>query len=343
MGVSERGYFMKRVIGVVTAGVLLAGTTVYAEDDEIGINVGGTSIYGVDASNYTVGVNYKRNKEYNGIKPRIDFDYVNVSDYKKGNVKALYKGSINGIYEFTDSQDGKMQPYAVFGLGYEKVDGEIKDVFDSNAFAHGGLGVSYKTRKMGKINLEGKALQILGAKGQNNEYSFTAGVSVPLNLEGDECPKKIDGPDEDRDGVLDSIDQCPGTPCYFTVDKYGCPVKATLRLHFDFNKYNIRPESLPKVIRFADYLKSHPGTHVLIVGHTDSIGSRAYNQWLSEMRANSVLKKLVELGVSPARLSAIGRGEDEPVASNATPEGRALNRRIEAKLTYDDPSYRNQQ
>ena len=330
---------MKRVIGVVTASVLLAGTAVYAEDDEIGINMGGTSIHGVDASNYTIGVNYKRNKEYNGIKPRIDFDYVDVSDYK--HVKALYKGSINGVYEFTDSKEGEIQPYAVFGVGYEKVDGEIKDVFDSNAFAHGGLGVSYKTRNVGKINVEGKALQILGAEGQNNEYSLTAGVSVPLSLDGDECPKKIDGPDEDRDGVLDSVDQCPNTPCYFTVDQYGCPVKATLRLHFDFNKWNIKPESLPKVVRFAEYLKSHPGTHVKIIGHTDSIGSRAYNQWLSEKRANSVLLKLVELGVSPARLSAEGHGEDEPVASNATAEGRALNRRIEAKLTYDDPKYRN--
>lgn len=330
---------MKRVVGAVTAGILLAGSAVYAEDDEIGINMGGTSIHSANMNNYTVGVNYKRNEGFKGIKPRVDFDYVNISDYK--HVKALYKGSINGVYEFTDSKEGKFQPYAVFGVGYEKVDGEIKDVFDSNAFAHGGLGVSYKTKNIGKVNVEGKALQILGAEGQNNEYSLTAGVSVPLSLDGDECPKKIDGPDEDRDGVLDSVDQCPGTPCYFSVDQYGCPVKATLRLHFDFNKWNIKPESMPKVVRFADYLKSHPGTHVKIVGHTDSIGSRAYNQWLSEKRANSVLQKLVEFGVSPARLTAEGRGEDEPVASNATAEGRALNRRIEAKLTYDDQNHNN--
>lgn len=334
---------MRKVIGVVTATVLLSSTVVYAEDNsdgEIGINMGGTSIHGAKMNNYTVGINYKSNEDYNGIKPRVDLDYVNVSDYKNS-VKALYKGSINGVYEFKDSPRTRVKPYAVFGVGYEKVDGEVKNIFDSNAFAHGGLGVSYKTKKLGNLNVEGKALQILGAKGQNNEYSLTAGVSVPLSLDGDECPKKIDGPDEDRDGVLDSIDQCPNTPCYFTVDQYGCPVKATLRLHFDFNKWNIKPESMPKVIRFADYLKSHPGTHVKIIGHTDSIGSRAYNQWLSQKRANSVLKKLVELGVSPARLSAEGHGEDEPVASNATAEGRALNRRIEAKLTYDDPKYRN--
>jgi len=90
------------------------------------------------------------------------------------------------------------------------------------------------------------------------------------------------------------------------------------------------------VENFAEYLKSHQGTHVLIVGHTDSIGTRRYNQILSEKRAEEVKKTLIALGVSPNRLEAEGRGEDEPIATNATPEGRALNRRIEAKLISDD-------
>lgn len=330
---------MKRVIGAVTAGILLGGGAIYAEDDEIGVNMGVTSIHAAHLENFSAGLTYQHNDGFHGVKPRIDFDYVQVSDSSHKKANALYKGSINGIYEFHDAEGGGFLPYAVFGVGYEKVDGEVKDVFDSNAFAQGGLGVSYKQENVGKFNVEGKALQILGAPGQNNEYIVTAGVSVPITASPEECPRKIDGPDEDRDGVLDSVDQCPNTPCYFTVDQYGCPVKATMRLHFDFNKYTIRPESMPKVVQFAEYLKANPGTHVKIIGYTDSIGSREYNQVLSEKRAESVMKQLIELGVSPERLSAEGRGESEPVASNSTAEGRALNRRIEVKLSYDDPTH----
>jgi len=329
---------MIRRLGLTALSLIISVGVVYAEDDEIGIKMGATSIHGVHTNNFTMGVSYQDNTSFKSIKPRVDFDYVNISDkaHSKG-VKALYKGSINGVYQFHDKEKRGLNPYAVFGVGYEHVDGEVKDIFDSNAFAQGGLGVTYKTKKYGKFNVEGKALQILGAPGQNNEYSLTAGVSVPVTpSDEDECPIKIDGPDEDRDGVLDSVDQCPGTPCYFSVDQYGCPVKATLRLHFEFNKYKIRPESLPMVENFAEYLKSHQGTHVLIVGHTDSIGTRRYNQILSEKRAEEVKKTLITLGVSPNRLEAEGRGEDEPIATNATPEGRALNRRIEAKLISDD-------
>jgi len=329
---------MIRRLGITALSLVLSVGIVYAEDDEIGINMGGTAIHAAEAKNFTMGITYQHNDGFKGVKPRVDFDYVNISDGKhsKG-VKALYKGSINGVYEFNRDKEKGLKPYAVFGVGYEHVDGEVKDVFDSNAFAQGGVGVSYKTDNAGKFNVEGKALQILGAEGQNNEYIVTAGVSVPISSDDNECPRKIDGPDEDRDGVLDSVDQCPGTPCYFTVDQYGCPIKATLRLHFDFNKYNIRPESMPKVIQFAEYLKQNKGTHVKIIGYTDSIGSRAYNKILSEKRAEAVMNKLIELGVSPSRLEAEGRGEDDPVASNATPEGRALNRRIEVRISYDNP------
>ena len=325
---------MKRILGIALVGLMAGSASIHAEEDEIGINMGVASMHAAHFDNFSMGLTYQHNESFKGIKPRVDLEFVQISD--KDSVNALYKGSLNGVYEFHDVEGGGFLPYVLGGIGYEHVDGEIKDVFDSNAFAQGGVGLSYKQEDVGKFNVESKVLQILGADGQNNEYILTAGVSVPIGGESDECPRKIDGPDEDRDGVEDSVDQCPGTPCYFTVDQYGCPIKATMRLHFDFNKYNIRPESLPKVEQFANYLLHNKGTHVNIIGYTDSIGSEHYNQILSEKRAEAVMRKLIELGVSPDRLSAEGRGESEPVASNDTEKGRALNRRIEVNLTYDN-------
>lgn len=79
----------------------------------------------------------------------------------------------------------------------------------------------------------------------------------------------------------------------------------------------------------ASNLNRYPNSRVQVIGHTDNTGSAAYNQDLSERRATSVAAILQSGGVNPARLRAIGKGEDQPVASNLTPEGRQQNRRVE--------------
>ncbi len=157
------------------------------------------------------------------------------------------------------------------------------------------------------------------------------------SLSGEECPVKIDGPDRDRDGVPDDIDQCPNTPCDFSVDDKGCPVKANLMIHFATDKATITPESRKLVKRFAEFLIKNKGSLVHIIGHTDWRGSDQYNMALSKRRAKAVRDLLVEYGVSASRLSTEGRGEREPIASNRTAEGMALNRRTEVHLTY--PQY----
>ena len=81
-----------------------------------------------------------------------------------------------------------------------------------------------------------------------------------------------------------------------------------------------------------DVLEANPTVKVELHGHTDSIGSDAYNQALSDKRANAVRDYLVSKGISANRLNAIGKGELDPVASNETPEGRAQNRRVELNI-----------
>lgn len=157
---------------------------------------------------------------------------------------------------------------------------------------------------------------------------------APMSFDNNECPIKSELPDRDRDGVEDSIDQCPNTPCDFSVDKKGCPVKAILRIHFETDRADIRPVSQPKVDKFAEFLIQNRGSLVRIEGHTDYRGSDNYNMILSKKRAASIQKSLIESGVSPSRLRAIGKGEKEPVATNKTEAGMAQNRRIEVHLTY---------
>ena len=159
-------------------------------------------------------------------------------------------------------------------------------------------------------------------------------IPVQLSLDNNECPVKIDGADRDRDGITDGADQCPNTPCDFSVDSKGCPIKATLRIHFQTDRAYITDYSRPKVERFAQFLLNNKGSNIHIVGHTDWRGSDNYNMVLSQKRAASIRAALTQYGVSGSRITSTGKGESEPIAENKTSNGMALNRRIEVTLTY---------
>jgi outer membrane protein OmpA-like peptidoglycan-associated protein len=98
---------------------------------------------------------------------------------------------------------------------------------------------------------------------------------------------------------------------------------------FEFNKATIKPESYPILNEAADLLRKNDKVKVEIQGHTDSVGSDAYNQKLSEKRAASVLNYLIQQGIESWRLTSKGLGESMPVASNKTNAGRSQNRRID--------------
>ena len=141
--------------------------------------------------------------------------------------------------------------------------------------------------------------------------------------------------DDDHDGVENSVDKCPNTPEGTAVNANGCPVAINLHINFENNSYKVQNSSMDKIVQFADFLKKYNNYHAEIVGYTDSRGSETYNKKLSQKRANEVKRLLVQNGVDASRITAIGMGELNPVASNATAEGRALNRRIEANLTLN--------
>jgi len=103
-------------------------------------------------------------------------------------------------------------------------------------------------------------------------------------------------------------------------------------VNFDFDRAEIRPDAAVILDEAASMLNDNPGRNVSVAGHTDSVGTDAYNQSLSERRAAAVKDYLVSQGVDASRLSTSGYGESNPIASNDTADGRALNRRVELNL-----------
>jgi outer membrane protein OmpA-like peptidoglycan-associated protein len=102
-----------------------------------------------------------------------------------------------------------------------------------------------------------------------------------------------------------------------------------LYINFDTGKATMRPESKPIITQIVEMLKGTPGLKVSVEGHTDNVGSPASNKTLSDERAKTVVAAIVAQGVDAKRLSALGHGQDKPIADNKTEEGRAKNRRVE--------------
>ena len=139
--------------------------------------------------------------------------------------------------------------------------------------------------------------------------------------------RAVDG-DDDGDGVPNSKDRCPNTPKLVRVDDRGC--WASRDVYFATNSAVIDPESkeLLRTLGVA-VLKANPDLRVRVDGHTDSRGTDAYNQQLSQRRAAAVRQFFIEEGIDGKRLESKGFGESQPAAPNDSPENMRLNRRVE--------------
>ena len=114
-------------------------------------------------------------------------------------------------------------------------------------------------------------------------------------------------------------------------------------LTFAYDSATVQPQFQPTLDQVAQVLGEYNQTYIDVYGHTDSTGSDAYNQTLSERRASAVASYLGSHGVQQARIGTRGFGESQPIADNATPDGQAANRRVEIKIvpvTQNDAGYR---
>ena len=109
---------------------------------------------------------------------------------------------------------------------------------------------------------------------------------------------------------------------------------------FAFNKADLSAQAGPRLDKLANFLKQFPDRKLLIEGYTDSVGGDSYNQDLSDRRAQAVRDALVQRGVDSSRVTARGYGKAHPVADNASPEGRAMNRRVEIVIADDKGNLR---
>jgi outer membrane protein OmpA-like peptidoglycan-associated protein len=181
----------------------------------------------------------------------------------------------------------------------------------------------------------------------------TKGCAIDSDNDGvmddvDRCPNlagviALNGcPDSDADGIADLDDKCPNAKG--TLENKGCPeiVKADIvkityigsKIFFDNNSDKLKVASLSQLDELAKILYKYEGASLTIAGHTDSVGADNFNLTLSQKRAESVRKYLIEKGIAAERLTSVGYGETQPVADNKIALGRAKNRRVELKTNY---------
>jgi OmpA-OmpF porin, OOP family len=142
------------------------------------------------------------------------------------------------------------------------------------------------------------------------------------------APVVAAGPlDSDGDGVPDDIDQCPDTPKGAKVNEVGCWIMGDDTVLFDFDSAVIKDTTL--LDEAVMIMMNEPNLTGEVAGHTCNIGPEAYNQMLSERRANAVRDYFIQKGIAAERVRAVGYGESRPAASNDTEEGRRVNRRVE--------------
>ena len=285
-----------------------------------------------------------------------------------------------GFEEFSGYTESNFKPYMLIGAGQSKIEVESQqnyttDGLDGNPVTTfnagdevtssrdtiGNLGLGAMYRINDALSLRGEARAIHNFDNNWWEGMALAGlevvlgghlkptVAVPPMVEPDVYVPPIvvieQDVDSDGDGVVDSLDACPGTPMNVVVDARGCPVpvdiidelKMELRVFFDNDKSAIKSQYQPEIAKVAEKMREYPNSTARVEGHASKTGPSArYNQRLSEARAVAVKSMLTnEFGIAPNRLSTVGYGYDQPIASNDTEEGRAMNRRVYAIITGD--------
>lgn len=261
----------------------------------------------------------------------------------------ILRGSIGGRIHPGKFRLADWRPFG--GLGYSYTDIDVDGALDSKTedaiYLEGGLqrmmtdSFVFEAGIRARTELE---------DGYVDGQAF-AGVQYLFNKSYPQRPKEtvFERPepepvappaDTDGDGVVDPNDLCPDTPKGALVDEDGChkeltkEIKETLYVEFDLDGTEVKPEYFDEIEKLADLMTQYPTSRILLEGHTDSTGSARYNQSLSHSRADSVMKVLInQFDVSSERISTTGMGESQPVANNATAEGRAQNRRVEAILS----------
>jgi len=181
-----------------------------------------------------------------------------------------------------------------------------------------------KTNNFGQISLTIPADKQIGINAEAPEYHQASDRFDTYNL-------------RNSVQIVRNIRMRPVSTDFLIVDMDNIeeePVTITLNnILFDYNLYEIKPQSFPELDRLVNFLKQYPDVYIIISGHTDNVGENDYNKKLSENRAISVKQYLLRKGCNEKHFKTAGFGEERPVDTNETPEGRLKNRRVELLIS----------
>ena len=281
---------------------------------------------GFDSAFYGVEAGFQFTPEWGY---RVYYDYIR-GDLENADTADGRIFGIDMMYNFTNNV------YGTLGINNT----EIGDV--SNRFLRVGAGYREQLNNDWQLFVEGGVQQ---NDGDLTEFLLMTGVRYFF---GKAAPAPAPTPepehavvvDSDGDGVPDNRDRCPNTQPTYKVDAYGCvmyqneTITHELMINFAFDSAQIPAGEKDELQETADFLKEFPQLDIRIEGHTDSVGTVQYNQGLSERRAKSVGDSLIkDFGIEQDRVSTVGYSENRPLVPNDSPENRAKNRRIEAKMS----------
>ncbi|ROM53314.1 porin [Pseudomonas poae] len=253
----------------------------------------------------------------------LSYDATNHTRSNDGTGNQKIKGDTGSLvaqYHFGQAGVDSLRPYVEGGFGHQsrtnvKVDGHSGR--DQSTLAIAGAGVKYYFTN----NLYARAGVEADYALDNGKWDYSALVGLGVNFGGNAgavapAPTPAPAPEPTPE---------PEAPV-------AQVVRVELDVKFDFDKAVVKPNSYADVKNLADFMKQYPNTTTVVEGHTDSVGPDAYNQKLSQRRADAVKQVLVKDGIAPNRVSSVGYGKSRPVADNATEAGRAVNRRVEASV-----------
>lgn len=296
-------------------------------------------------------------------------------DHESGGRLDLDAAGLNVLHVFR--RDATLAPYALLGAGAQRTESSADSSTDAYADAGGGLLATFRrSERTGaalSVRLDARARFDRADGADYVDYLFGLGLRYAF---GSTQPRAVVAPaqaaivpapaDEDRDGVIDAEDRCPGTPSGRTVaadgceldidadddgvantmdncpstplgtrtDARGCELKQEIRLPlvtFEYASDRLNPEAFATLDEAVATLRMNLDVRVEVAGHTDDRGAETYNLALSQRRAEAVRRYLIDKGVTNA-LTARGYGENEPIADNVTEAGRAENRRVVLRI-----------
>ena len=254
--------------------------------------------------------------EYSQVKGDLD-GLAPGAEYKQQTIAGNFYATSDLI---TKNYDSKIKPYVLLGAGHVqyKADGEK---FDESTIGNTGLGAFWRLNDALSLRTEARATYNV----DNEFWDYTALAGLNVVLGGHLKPAAP---------VVEVVPVPVPVPVQPQPQELTEDLNMELRVFFDTNKSDIKPQYKSEIAKVAEKLGEFPNATARIEGYTDNTGPRKLNERLSLARANSVKSALVnEYNVNATRLTTQGFAWDQPIADNKTKEGRAMNRRVFAAIT----------